>query len=258
MPLTTRCGRCGRLFPVYAQELKGNRGRVPCPQCGTRVNAVAGLLDEPVLPGDAPALRSRSGADSQRRGQAPRAMRGSMVPITPPAMGSGAKRPAAPRRAPGTLARVGWGLASLVLILALGVQLAWWQRGALLRNPMAVRTLGTLCDNLGCTLPLARLPGALAVLDPSLAPDPATGALMLRLRVENRAGLPQPAPLIELELLDQQGDPAAVRRFTPEEYAAAGSGPAAVGPLAPGEQRALALALAAPREDASGFKVRLQ
>ena len=46
MPLTTRCRHCGRLFPVYATQLKANRARVPCPQCGKRFDAVAGLIDE--------------------------------------------------------------------------------------------------------------------------------------------------------------------------------------------------------------------
>ena len=48
MPLTTRCRHCGRLFPVYATQLKAKRARVPCPQCGKRFDAVAGLIDEHV------------------------------------------------------------------------------------------------------------------------------------------------------------------------------------------------------------------
>jgi len=114
-----------------------------------------------------------------------------------------------------------------------------------------------------------RLPGALAVLEPSLTPDEAQGALVLRLRIANGAAQPQPAPLIELEFFDQQGDLAAARRFAPGEYTAApppagaaptpGAIPVPIGaPLAPGESRAVALVMAAPRTPASGFKVRLQ
>ncbi|HYN76826.1 MAG TPA: zinc-ribbon and DUF3426 domain-containing protein [Lamprocystis sp. (in: g-proteobacteria)] len=263
MPLSTRCANCGKPFPVYAQQLKGDGGQVACPACGALGDAVAGLLDEPGFAEDRPAARTRNphrdgvtvAPPPVREAPLPR---GSMVPVTPPVEGSAAPLPTAGRRSGNALERVAWGLASVLLILAIGAQLAWWRRGELLRDPTAVRVLNGLCRPLGCLVPPVRLPGALAVLEPSLDPDPANGALLLRLRIENQGELPQPAPLIELELLDQHGDPAAVRRFTPAEYATSGTPPADLGPLAPGETRSVTLVLAPPRDDPSGFKVRLQ
>ena len=273
MPLTTRCPVCGRQFPVYAQQLKGRRSRVDCPQCGERLDAVAGLVDESGFPGDASAQRlhaaERLGVAGIARGAKPREPR---PPRSPPMVAAGpptvarlrpVSTPAPPVHHPLRAWR-GWGHAAVVLCALLGLQLAWWWRADLLRNPLAVRTLSTLCGAL-CTVTPARLPGALIVQEPSLTPDATTGGLTLRLRVANRARLPQPAPLIELELYDRRGDFTAVRRFSPDEYAAGLPGPAgggagagAVLPLAPGESRTVALALAPPREAAAGFKVRLR
>ena len=259
MPLTTRCSPCGRLFPVYAQQLKGAGGRVACPECGAQVDAVAGLLDEPGFADDRPLTRTRN-PDRNDSAAPPRVKEarlpsGSMAPVTPPAEAPAARLPAVAKRSGSARGRLAWGLVSLLLIVTLGAQLAWWRRGDLLRDATAVRGLNALCRPLGCTVPLVRLPGALAVREPSLEPDPATGALLLRLRIENQAELPQPAPLIELELLDQHGDPAAVRRFSPAEYGAAG---VPAGSIAPGESRSVSLALAPPADEPSGFKVRLQ
>jgi hypothetical protein len=145
-------------------------------------------------------------------------------------------------------------LASLLLLLTLGGQWIWWQRGDLLRNPKARLALEMLCERLGCTLPALRVPDALAVLDPSLDQDQTGGgSLTLRLRIENRGQVPQPMPLLELELLDKEGELAANRRFFPEDYAIGDTRP-----LEPGETRAVSLAIARPQVETSGFRVRLR
>ncbi|WP_295454714.1 zinc-ribbon and DUF3426 domain-containing protein [uncultured Thiodictyon sp.] len=280
MPLTTRCTRCRRQFPVYAQQLKTHRGQVDCPHCGERLDAVAGLVDEAGVAGAAPLNRGRAdagagtgpGANAARRRAEPRETRLTLTPAMVPTAGPAptpARRtvsiraptpPPPPRRS--TRARRHWGRLSLVLGLSvlLGVQLVWWRRAELLRDPNGFHLLNTWCGYLGCHLAPPRLPGALAVREPSLNPDAVSGALMLRLTIGNSAELPQPAPLIELELYDQQGDLTAVRRFSPSEYAAA-PGPGGAGhaaPIAPHEARVVALALAPPSTEASGFKVRLR
>ena len=159
MPLTTQCGRCGRRFPVYAQELKQRRGRVDCPQCGHRFDALAALLDEPIEgPGavDAHARRAsrRSGLDTTT---SPRTTRG---------------------------AAVGRGLLAILLALGLSAQVLWWKRGDLLRDAAARQVLEILCDSLGCQVPAPRLPGTLTLLVPTLTAEPGEEALMLRLKVQ--------------------------------------------------------------------------
>jgi hypothetical protein len=145
-------------------------------------------------------------------------------------------------------------LGSLLLLLTLGAQWIWWQRGDLLRDPKGRWALDMLCERMGCSPPALRVPDALAVLDPSLDPKPAGGGdLMLHLRIENRGQVPQPLPLLELELLDRNGELAANRRFLPEEYASD-----ATHPLGPGETRSVGVAIAQPRIETAGFKVRLR
>ncbi len=255
MPLTSRCGRCGRLFPVYAQDLKRRRGRVSCPQCGNRFDGVAALLDEPMGGLEASSGRARLGMGQRGPANGKRASSG----------GPGAQRaaaPASPARPPyrarvpiqsaGDENRVLWGLVILALTLALVAQAAWWQRTDLLRDPQARHWLDLLCAGLGCQVPAPRLPGTLEMLEPTLTPDPSSGALVLRLSVRNGSTLDQPPPLIDLELFDEQGDLAAARRFLSADYAPNGQ------PLmAPGETRDLSLAIARPQTETSGFKVRL-
>lgn len=245
MPLTTRCARCGRLFPVYAQELKARRGRVNCPQCGARFDGLAALLDESIPGLEPSASRVWTAAP-------PLAGIGAGIRAGTSADGGAGARGNPTRRA--RLARLGWAAGCLALLLALGAQWLWWQRDDLLRDPRGHRLVADLCAPLGCTPPVPRVDGALAVVGPSLSPHPAGGgALALRLGIENRAPVPQPAPLLELTLLDREGELAANRRFAPREYA-----PGSPATLAPGETRAIGLDLAAPPVETSGFKVRLQ
>ena len=251
MPVTTRCGRCGRLFPVYAQELKSRRGRVSCPQCGNRFDGLAALLDEPRGGYEASGGRARLGMGTRRPAPATDARRPSPSPTAGNAVVPAPHSERATGRAPGRSA-LGWGLAVLALTLALGAQAVWWQRADLLRDLQVRHWIAVLCEGLGCTVPTPRLAGTLEVLEPTLTPDPDTGALVLRLRVRNDAALDQPAPLIELELYDQQGDLAARRRFTPAQYAP-GSDPL----MTPGATLDARLAIAVPKAETSGFKVRL-
>jgi hypothetical protein len=237
MPLTTRCGRCGRLFPVFAQELRDRRGRVHCPQCGNRFDAIGALIDEPRVGSESSSARARLGAP--RRKSTP-----DQSPLAVPS-------PRAARHR-GTL---GWGLASLLLALALVAQLGWWQRETLLAEPAARAWMQHACEALGCTLPdPPRIAGSLELMEPRLIPsaDDGAGGLGLRLKVRNTAALPQPPPDLDLELFDPGGELFAARRFGPADYAWEDGRL-----IAPGEEIGLALDLAAPGIEASGFKVRL-
>ena len=256
MPLTTCCNLCGNQFPVYAQQLRAARARVECPRCGESVDALAGLLDEPAFssgprPGAMGAPRRAPGSGGGLSTGA--AMVAAAAPVPGRVRSNLSAVSLLPRseRAGWSAARWVWAGVSLFLALLLAAQVVWWQRAEIARDPRGFAAMNTLCRIVGCTVRLPRLAGALALHDPSLNPDPADGGgLTLRLRIENTAPLPQPAPQLELEFYDAQGDLTAARRFTPVEYGA----PA---PLAPGESRDLALALSPPRSEVAGFKVRL-
>jgi predicted Zn finger-like uncharacterized protein len=237
VPLTTRCRHCGRLFPVYAADLKGRRGQVACPQCGKRFDAVAGLIDEPV-----PQAEDRS-----RRHPAHRA------PTA--ALAGHLSEPPAPRRH-----RVGrwlWGLGVLLLAVGLAVQTAWWRRGELVRMPEVQSVLRQVCPWLGYRVPLPRLPGTIEILQSSLATDPdRPQALRLRLVLVNRAETGQRAPLLELELYDEGGALLGVRRFDPAQYLEEGS-PALAQGLIPNRPTRAGLDVALADAQPTGFRVRL-
>jgi predicted Zn finger-like uncharacterized protein len=235
MPLTTRCRHCGRLFPVYAAELKADRGRVPCPQCGKRFDAVAGLIEEQVPP-----------TDNLRRHPAHRAATVTLA----------GESPAHPRHR-GRAGQWFWALGVLLLLAGLAIQGAWWDRGELLRYPQVQAALAKLCPHLGCTVPLPRMPGTIEIVQPLLAADPARPeALRLRLILVNRAEAVQRAPILQLELHDDRGALLGVRRFAPEQYLAPGS-PALTEGLPPDQGARAGLDVALPEAQPTGFRVRL-
>jgi predicted Zn finger-like uncharacterized protein len=236
MPLTTRCRRCGRLFPVYAAELKADRGRVPCPQCGKRFDAVAGLIEEQGPPTD----------NLGRRHPAHRAVTATL----------GGDVLARPRRR-GRAGHWLWGLGVLLLLAGLAIQGAWWARGELLRYPQIQAVLANLCPHLGCVTPLPRMPGTIEIVQPLLAADPDhPEALRLRLILVNRAAAAQRAPILQLELQDERGALLGVRRFGPDEYLAPGSAALTEG-LPPDVGARAGLDVALPDAQPAGFRVRL-
>ena len=238
MPLTTRCRRCGRLFPVYAQQLKAGRGKLACPQCGGRFNALAGLLDE-VIPAE----------DFETARRSPKARRRNLGPA--PATRIMIEAPRRRRRVGGPL----WLVGSLVLAVGLVAQIAWWERGHWLRDPQIHARLDGLCAVLGCRLPLPRIPGTIEILSPSLALHPEDPqALRLALTLVNSAAVPQRFPLLQVELYDEAGGLTAARRFNPDSYLAAAKPDAG---LAPGASVNLLLDLAKPAQTPAGFRVRL-
>jgi predicted Zn finger-like uncharacterized protein len=247
MPLTTRCRHCGRLFPVYAIQLKANRARVPCPQCGKHFDAVAGLIDEHV-----PAV------DETNRRHHP-AHRTTATPLSATALGLAQEVPPLRRRAGG---RAWFGaLTAVLLTLGLAAQVAWWGRGDWLRHPRVHRVVTDLCQTLGCEVPLPRLPGTIEILQSALIADPIRPeTLRLRLAMVSRAEVPQRAPVLQLELYDPAGAMLAARRFDPAEYLAGGTATFGTG-LTPHQtvQAALDIALAEALigTGPAGFRIRL-
>lgn len=237
MPLTTRCRHCGRLFPVYATQLKAHRGRVHCPQCGKRFDAVAGLIDEQVPQTE----------DSGRR-RHPAHQAATVTLAQGPLAGPQGQRRG--RRWP-------WRLGILALLAGLGVQPAWWWRGDLVGYPGVQSLLGQVCPYLGCEAPLPRLPGTIEIQQSALAADPTRPeALLLRLTLVNRAATAQRPPLLQLELYDEAGTLIAVRRFEPGHYLTAGSQALTDG-LVPHRPTHAGVDIALAQAEPTGFRVRL-
>lgn len=239
MPLTTRCRHCGRMFPVYAQQLQKRRGKVSCPQCGGNFDAIAGLLEEP-MPGIelGPAARGASAN--------PRPAASTPADMLDLSEGRGERR-----LAPTAL----WTLATLVLLAGLALQIAWWDRGNWLQKPQVYAAAEALCARIGCNIEPPRLAGTMEILQPALAEqDAAHGGLRLTLALVNGAAISQPLPQLQLELYDAQGELAAARRFGPETYLPDRPPEKA---LAPSEVVRPILDIEDPSVPASGFRVKL-
>jgi predicted Zn finger-like uncharacterized protein len=237
MPLTTRCRRCGRLFPVYAQQIKARGSKVECPQCGSRFNAIAGLLDEQIPPSEIGRGRRRPAAPKPRDFSPPSGM-----------IAVDAER-ARPRQ------RLWWGLGVLALTAALIGQATWWERGAWMGRPPVWQALAQVCERLGCSLPLPRLAGSMEILRPALAERPGEpAALQLSLTLLNTAAVAQRLPLLQLELYDKAGRLLAARRLAPARYAPDKATAEGIGP---GRTQDVQLDIAALQPPPAGFRVRL-
>ena len=145
----------------------------------------------------------------------------------------------------------GWWLVALGLAAALMLQLVLADRARLARDPEWRPRLETLCAALRCTLPPWHEPDAFRVTSREVQPHPtAPGALLVTTSFRNDARWPQAWPLMEVALLDLDGQALGVRRFEPTQYL--GSPP--VSPLiAPGQSAIATLEILDPGKRAVAF-----
>lgn len=109
-----------------------------------------------------------------------------------------------------------YGLLATLLLVGLGLQLAWQQRDALLAQ---FPWLSPACDYLPCRPQMVRAPEQFRVMQRELRPaanQPDT--LTLDATIRNDAELPQPLPDLQLSLLDNNGAVLIRRRLAPAEY----------------------------------------
>lgn len=125
-----------------------------------------------------------------------------------------ARIPSAPRRIQPWV----WGMASMLLMIILLAQTAYFLRDTLASHlPQARPALEEACAILGCTLSLPKNLGDLQIIGSDLQTE-ANGRLNLTLTLGNRAGQAQAWPVLVLTLTDQRNRPLARRSFAPSEY----------------------------------------
>ena len=143
-----------------------------------------------------------------------------------------------------------WGVA-LALVAGLMLQLMLADRARLAKDPDWRPRLETVCGVLRCTLPPWHEPAAFRVTSREVQPHPtAPGALLVTTSFRNDARWPQAWPLMEVALLDLDGQALGLRRFEPAAYL--GSPP--VSPLiAPGQSVIATLEILDPGKRAVAF-----
>lgn len=229
MNLYTRCPACATIFRVTTQQLQVSGGQVRCGNCHEVFDGFATLTaQEPqeVLGSDVEDLRT-SAADIR---PSPRPANGKTdaASIAPPRAAAVLPDPAAALyewefRMPENRQRAGlWLSLSLLLLLAFGVQAAFFYRNEILVTIPAARGLyGKACAVLGCPVGLPRLSGYLHIETSDLrVPDPEhPNEIELLVSVRNRAPIELAFPSFELTLTDSNEQTIARRVFMPSEYA---------------------------------------
>lgn len=142
--------------------------------------------------------------------------------FTPPAYVDPPKKHAREQRHPNRMAKSLWVVTSLVLVLILLLQLAYFLRDVIaLKVPASRPWLERACTTLGCSLGLPRDAALIQIIGSDLQAEPAgKGQLQLKLTLGNRAPYAQAWPMIVLTLTNARDQPQARRSFAPSEYLA--------------------------------------
>ena len=158
------------------------------------------------------------------------------------------------RRRGSFLAGLFWFVGALGLA-GLAAAQAVWQRPQLLDLHPALRPLAERgCAEIGCTVPVARAPAALAVLSSRLEPvDGVPGVSELRVQLRNGAAFAQRLPDLRLTLLDDAQRTLARRTLSASDYL-----PGTKPDLAAGATAEARVLIEAPQREASGFQVDLE
>jgi predicted Zn finger-like uncharacterized protein len=193
----TRCPDCGTAFRISDTQLALRAGQARCGRCGkvfdARVGLVAGTSTQP-----APAAKQGRNAQSTlSRAAAPDARRSKWI----------------------------WSMASAMALVALAMQFAFHFRGEIvLLWPASKPTLARVCAELGCDLPLPRLPELMSIEASDLQADGTNpGVMVLSATLRNRAAFAQQFPSLELTLTNAQDQAVARRVLSARDYLARGA-----------------------------------
>lgn len=146
-----------------------------------------------------------------------------------------------------------WILACLLLLVLLGIQLAWAKRDALIADATTGPWLKQACSQFRCQLPLVRDVQKLRLLARDVQAHPSVpGALLITATVRNDADFDQPWPVVAVTLSDVNGKRLAMRRLRPMEYL--GDGASVQHGLAAGTSAALVLEVEDPGNKAVAFE----
>lgn len=157
----------------------------------------------------------------------------------------------AQRREPGTALM--WKLLAVPLVLLLVVQIVNHYRADLSRHPGIGPAVVGVYNALGMDLTPGWELHSYEIKQWGVLSDPThPGTLKVRASITNRAGFPQPYPLLKLVLEDRWGDQVRAREFEPAEYLDPGTAPNRL--LTPNEPINATIAIVDPGPDAEGFR----
>ena len=278
MSLVTRCPRCRTLFRVTPAQLQARAGQVRCGRCMHAFDGYAGLAADqasasPAAHETADVETARTEAAQGGPAPAPSALRDDALPAAPAAgAGLSVEEPGALASAPEVvrasafsqrLARArthtrGWLAGSVVLMLALALQIAYAYRSDVAaRYPASRPFLMAFCEAAGCTVTLPQRPELVKIEASDVhmidAHRPALVQLTATLRSYASYDLAYPA--LDLVLTNANEHALARRVFTPQEYLAASRD--AKSGIPPNAEITVALELDTGDLNAAGFRLDL-
>jgi predicted Zn finger-like uncharacterized protein len=258
--LVTRCPTCGTAFRALPAQLSARGGVVRCGKCSGVFDALANLVE------DAPAVGAVE--PSPQLGLFDAGARGALS-LPGSAGHSGTRR--RPRRddeplpefleeeAPRSRFNVAWGLAALLALAALLLQLAYQYRTELATlAPQMKPYLVEGCRFLDCEVRLPRRPNLLSIESSDLQGDKrGANLIVLHAVIRNRAPFPQELPALELTLTDSL-DRAVVRRvLSPDEYLSGAMRDSRQKGIAPGAEATLRVLFDTGGVGAVGYRLYL-
>lgn len=257
----TQCPECRTIFKLTGAELGAAHGSVRCGHCSAVFDALTTIAEqlppEPIgnLETHAPAVAPpQLGLPVFRPNPTQ-----SMLLFDPDERPRANERAAAPtftRRRRARATRHGpWIAANLVLLLALGAQIAWAKRSYWLDDARVRGWIDPVCETFGWRLPPRHAASALELLSRDIRPHPSVpGALIISATVRNDASFRQAFPVVEITLSDLDEKRIAMRRFRPRDYL---SDPRTIASgLAPGATAALVFEVADPGKNAVAFEFK--
>lgn len=221
----TQCPNCLTVFSIHVEALVRATGTVACGHCDSTFDALFSLCEQ--LPPE-----PFQHLTTHVPGSPPRL---DLAVYRPPAEPPAVADEAAPRDALDEFAglvvtprfarqaekkrRWPWIIATLLLLLALGAQVAWAKRDALISDDTVGPWLRGACAALGCELPLVQDTARLTMVARDVQAHPSVpGALLITANLRNDAPFAQPYPVVSITLSDANGNKLAMRRLRPAEY----------------------------------------
>jgi predicted Zn finger-like uncharacterized protein len=254
MTQLTRCPACATVFRVTASQLESRQGFVRCGQCAKVFDARAALMPEvrEQTPEPTPAPDAADAPQFGEPSEAPAAPADdtpprapvesveSVAPVEPVAAAGPASVPAGEpeyslaereppaesfefgpqRHARSRTATVLWSLGSVLALVGLAAQAAYWFRTELATAfPETKPHLEAACRVLDCDIPPPRAIALLSIESSELQVDKnVPGLLTLNATLRNRASFAQAHPSIELTLTDAEDRPLSRRVLAPADY----------------------------------------
>ena len=256
----TRCPQCQTVFRITAAQLKARDGMVRCGRCQHVFGADQHLMPKPAkgtVKGAPPAARKRT--TSKKVAVEPNKVAAPAETI--PLFRGDPERDVAPpplmRLRPVRTRTIYWAAGWVLLILLLTSQtLIFYGYDFARRTP----TLRPMVETLCARFPAGSFPPIdmrhMDLVETQVAPHPRYDkALRIKATLVNRADTVQPHPLLEVSLIDRQGQLVARRAYQPREYL---SKPEAIQQgLPPQVAVSVQLDITSPGTLASGYEVLL-